>query len=230
MVKDIFKIICIFFLFVFAFATPVASADTFLPLWHVGDKWLVKAVYHSPLNKEEWSAPVYWEYKVVAREEHGPESYYILEIKDQKGGLRLTTRLVYRLEDFSLARAEITKTRRGKQIVKVLTYERGAPVETEQSLTPFDTPVFPIHSPSSADFSVIKHVGNGLKATETVRQDVRKVSGTEELPGWPEDRELTEVKCSASDGTIIFVQYWDKKLPWPVYCQNRNMKYWLVQE
>ena len=230
MLKYTYRMLWLAVLLVLAGPPPVASADTFLPPWQAGDRWLVKAVYPSHLNKDEWSEPLFWEYKVVAREEHGPESYYILEIKDQKGGLRLTTRLVYRLEDFSLARAEITKTRRGKQIVKVLTYERGAPVETEQSLTPFDTPVFPIHSPSSADFSVIKHVGNGLKATETVRQDVRKVSGTEELPGWPEDRELTEVKCSASDGTIIFVQYWDKKLPWPVYCQNRNMKYWLVQE
>lgn len=227
--EKIWKILWPAVLLIVAYVPMAAGADTFLPVWQVGDRWLVKAVYHSPLNKDEWSAPVYWEYEIVGREEHGLESCYVLEIKDQKGGLKLTTRLMYRLKDLSLARAEITKTRRGKQIVKVLTYERGAPVETKQSLTPFDTPVFPLYHLSSTDFSVTKNISQGLKVTNTLRQEVRQVCGAQELPDWPQDRDLTEVRCSATDGTLIFIQYWDKNLPWPVYGQNRNMKYWLVE-
>ena len=230
MVKNRCKILWLAVLLALACASPATGADTFLPAWQVGDRWLVKAVYPSPLDEGEWSAPVYWEYEIVGREEHGSESCYVLEINDQKGGLKLSARLMYRTEDLSLARAEITKTRRGKRIVKVFTYERGAPVQTEQTLIPYDTPVFPFHSPSSIDFSVTKHVSQGLKATETVRQEVRQVCGAQELPDWQEDRDLTEVRCSASDGTLIFVQYWDKNLAWPVYGQNRNMKYWLVEK
>jgi hypothetical protein len=225
----IWRIFWLAFILALACASPATGADTFLPAWQVGDRWLVKAVYPSPLDEGEWSAPVFWEYKIVGREEYGSESCYVLEIKDQKGGLKLSARLMYRLADLSLARAEITKTRRGKQIIKVLTYERGAPVETQQSLTPFDTPVFLFHHSSSTDFSVRRHVSQGLKATKTIRQEVRRVSGAQELPNWPEDRDLTEVRCSATDGTLIFIQYWDKNLPWPVYGQNRNMKYWLVE-
>lgn len=223
----------IFWLVVFLFlawAPWVSGAGPFLPVWQVGDRWIVKAVYHSHMNKDEWSQPVYWEYKIVSREGHGPGTYYTLEIKDLKAGLKLTTRLMYRPEDLSLARAEIIKTRRGKQIVKILTHEGGAPVATEQTLTPYDTPVFPLHSPFSTDFSVTKSVSQGLKATETVRQEVRQVRGIKEIPGWPEDQDLTEVKCTASDGTLIFVQYWDKNFPWPVFGQNRDMKYWLVKK
>lgn len=229
MVKETCKIVFLTVLLFSLASPPLVRANTLSPVWHVGDRWLVRAVYHSHLHKNEWSAPVYWEYKIVGLEEHGPEGLYTLEIKDHKGGPKLTTRLMYRQGDLSLARAEIIKTRRGKQIVKILTYERGVPVRTEQTLTPFDTPVFPLHSPSSSDFSVRRSVGQGLKALETVRQEVRQAYGAEELPGWPRDKDLTEVRCTADDGTPIFVQYWDNNLPWPVYGQNRNMKYWLVE-
>lgn len=216
-------------LFIFACAPWAIGADTFLPVWQVGERWLVKTVYSSHLNENEWSAPVYWEYEIVGREECGSESCYVLEIKEQKSGLKLSTQLMYRTKDFSLAKAEITKTRRGKQVVKVLNYERGIPILTEQTLTPYDKPVFPLYLPSSTDFSVTKVVSPGLKATETIRQEVRQVCRAEELPDWLEDQDLTEVRCSATNGNLIFIQYWDKNLPWPVYGQNRNMKYWMVE-
>ena len=230
MVKNRCKILWLAVLLALACASPATGADTFLPAWQVGDRWLVKAVYPSPLDEGEWSAPVYWEYEIVGREDHGLESCYVLEIKDQKGGLKLSARLMYRPEDLSLALAEITKTRRGKQVVKVLIYERGIPILTEQTLTPFDKPVFPLHLPSSTDFSVTREISPGLKAAETIRQEVRPVYGAAELPDWLKDRDLIEVKCTASDGTLVFVQYWDKKLPWPIYGWNRNMKYRLVEE
>lgn len=229
MVKNRCKILWLAFILAIAGVSPTTGADTFLPVWRVGERWLVKAVYPSHLNEDKWSAPVYWEYEIVGREEHGSESCYVLEIKDQNGGLKLSARLIYRLSDLSLARAEITKTRRGKQIIKVLTYESGAPVETQQSLTPFDTPVFLFHPFSSTDFLFRRRISQGLKATKIIRQEIRQVSGAQELQDWPEDRELIEVKCTAGDGTLIFIQYWDKNLPWPVYGQNRNMKYWMVE-
>ena len=122
MVNNTCKILWLAFILAIAGISPATGADTFVPVWQVGERWLVKAVYPSHLNEDEWSEPVYWEYKIVGREEHGSESCYLVEIKDQKGGLKLSTRLIYRLEDFSLVRAEITKTRRGKRIVKVLVH------------------------------------------------------------------------------------------------------------
>jgi hypothetical protein len=226
----IWKILWPAVLLIVASAPWATGADTFLPVWQVGDRWLVKAVYPSHLNEDEWSAPVYWEYRIAGREEHGSESYYVLEIKDQNDSLKLSTRLMYRTEDISLARAEITKTRRGKEVIKVLTYKRGIPVRTEHTLTPCDTPVFPLCLPSSTDYSLTKRIDEELKVRETFRQEVRRAREVEELPDWPEDRDLIEVKCHSKDGTLIFVQYWDENLPWPVYGRNGNMKYWLVKE
>ncbi|MEA2015072.1 MAG: hypothetical protein U9N38_07220 [Thermodesulfobacteriota bacterium] len=215
-------------LFVIVCSVQEAGADPFCPTWQTRDKWLVKAVYRSHLDKDKWSEPVFWEYKIVGLEGDSSEGHYILEIRDRENHLKLNTRLVYRAEDLSLIRAEITKTRRGKEFVRVLTYEGGTPVITEQTLTPFDTPVFPLTCPSFINFEVIKQVGT-LKEVRTIRQEVRQVSWAEELPDQPPGTDLIEVRCMGKDG-LIFVQYWDRTVPWPLYGQNINMKYWLVKE
>ncbi len=211
------------------------------PAWQKGDRWLVKAVYPSPLKKNEWSAPVYWEYNVADDE----KNYYTVEVRKYSGGLNLSARLTYakdfdnskNVQRLSLIKAEITKPRRGKEIVSILTYQKGIPVQTEQTLIPFDTPVFPLLSPFSEDFMTKKHVSQGLKVMDILRQEVRQVSGTEDIPDWPPEKNLTQVKLiPASDQgydtteTPIFVQYWHENLPWPVFGRNRNMKYWLVEK
>jgi hypothetical protein len=114
----------------------------------------------------------------------------------------------------------------------VLTYEKGFPIQTEQTLIPFDTPVFPLRFPFSADYSVSKPVTRELNATEIIRQECRQIQKAAELPDWPQDQPLTEVRCSritGNDAKSEFVQYWHKDYPWPLFGQNPNMKYWLVK-
>ncbi len=202
-------------------------ADGLFPAWRSGEKWLVKAVYHSALQNDEWSAPVFWEYRITGCEKNG----CVLEVKNHGAGPELTARLAYSPNDFSLVSAEITKTRRDREIAKILTYNGGIPARAEQTLIPSDTPVFPLRFPSSADFTVTSPVSRELKTTETLRQEVRQFSGKiEDLPDWSPEKPLTEVKCTTTDGKLVFIQYWAENLPWPVFGQNENMKYWMVEE
>lgn len=233
MKKNICKILCTVVFFMVVCVPWSVRADIIYPVWQVGDKWMVKAVYPSSMKKDAWSAPVYWEYNVVACEENGSKNCYAVEVRNHSASLKLTARLMYVKDppNLFLSRAEITKTRRGKEIVKLLTYNKGIPVRTEQTLIPYDTPVFPLYSPSSADFAATKHITRELRTTDTLRQEIRQVSGTENLPDWPVEKKLTEVKCTtANDETPVFVQYWHKNLPWPVFGWNKNMKYWLVEK
>lgn len=219
----------IVFLLLFVIIFPFqAGADNFRPSWKAGDRWLVKAVYPSHTARDKWSEPVFWEYEIIGLEGDEPEGRYVIEIKDRDGRLNLKTRLSYSAGDLSLVRAEISNIRRGDESVRVLTYDRGIPVLTEQTLTPFDFPVFPLTWPSSAEFSVTREI-DGLKAVQTVRQDVRLVTESDELPGLLPGSGLIEVEYTGKDG-FIFMQYWDKAYPWPVYGENINMKYWLVKE
>jgi hypothetical protein len=214
-------------LFVLAFPSR-GAAEGVTPVWKKGDSWMVRAVYRSHPAENIWSEPVFWEYKIVGLEGDGTDGTYILEIRERESRLELTSRLAYRAEDLSLARAEITRTRRGEESVTVLTFTDGAPVVTRQTLTPYDTPVFPLTCPSSTDFTVTKQIGR-LTAIRTVRQDVRQVTGTVELPDQLPGGDLIEVRCTGKDGPL-FTQFWDTALPWPVYGENQNMKYWLVKE
>jgi hypothetical protein len=224
------------------------AEPTITPPWQIGDKWSVKAVYHSIMNKNEWSEPVYWEYHVADIKQNGSETYYVIEVKEQnEKKLNLTARFTYQMEckkitcngsEMSekcnipmLIKAEITKPRRGKASVHTLEYEKGVPVWTEQTLIPFDTPVFPLCSPSSHDFATIRKISDDLKAKENVTQEIRQIKDVKEIKEITNalslEKEVTEIKCMKKN-KVIFVQYWQANLPFPLFGWNENMKYWLV--
>ncbi|HPQ43689.1 MAG TPA: hypothetical protein PKZ42_05610 [Syntrophales bacterium] len=209
------------------FGGTAGAAESFIPEWNVGDHWTVQAVYRTSPEQDEWSQPVFWEYEIMDRIKKGDAEYLIMEIRDRDGLLNLSSRLLYRVENLSLASVEITKLRHGKESVRVLTREETAPAVTEQTLTPYDTPVFPLICPSSVDFTVTRHI-DGLKALRTIRQEVR-TSTVDELPGQVPGEGLLEVTCIGTQETV-FTQWWGSSFPWPVYGKNTNMKYWLVRE
>jgi len=232
MKKQIFRVICLGVFFSLPVVAIGWSTEFFSPSWKVGDTWVVKAVYPDPFENGKWSSPVFWEYEVAREESLASGNCVIIEVlekteKEDRQPLRLT----YRLKDHRLLRAEITKTRQGKESLIQLTYEGEYPVETQQSPVPFDSPVFPLRIPSSVMFSIQKDISGGLKKTEPMRQVVQKVHGLAEsadVPGEYNRKELIRVQCEDAQGNVIFSQYWDETSPWPVYGSNVNMKYWLM--
>ncbi len=205
-----------------------------IPGWQAGDQWQVKAVYHSSLKKGEWSSPIVWEYRVISCDKTTSSgSRCVLDVKAERSALKLTAQLTYvrnvigRHQTFFMEKAVLSKMRRGRKMSRTLTCGNEFPVCTEQTLIPFDTPVFPLIPPSSNSFSAVKHISRSLKVAETIRQDVRRISKVPELPDWPADKPLIEVRCTRKDGTLLFVQYWSEDFLWPVFGRNGNMKYWL---
>jgi len=232
MAKHIYRIVYIVVFFALLVPATSFSNDFFSPPWKGGDTWIVKVVYPIPFKKDQWSKPVFWEYKVKDQGNGLSGNPFVIEVRRKEGkdsGPAL--RLIYRSGDHCLLRAESTKIIRGMKTLKVLTYEGKYPVKTQQSPIPFDSPVFPIRIPSSLLFSFAKDVSGGLKKTETIRQEVRKVSGVAELkdlPGSYDQKELIEVRCEDIYGNVLFSQYWDESFGGPVYGKNLNMKYWLM--
>ncbi len=234
MIKHIARTTCLCVFFALFSAAASWSDDLFFPLWKAGDTWLVEAVYPVPFETDQWSEPVLWEYQVddQGNTTSGDNVVLMVQRKDEMAA-GPALRLVYSSRNHQLLKAEITKNRRGKKILKVLNYEGKYPVKTQQSPIPFDIPVFPIRIPSSLEFSFTKNISEGLKKTEVLRQKVRRVSGLPELKdvsGGSDLKELIEVRCEDIHGKELFLQYWDKTLPWPVYGRNLNMKYWLIKK
>ena len=232
--KHFFGIVCLGLFLVLLLPAISLSNDSFYPAWKVGESWNVKAVYPHPVEKDQWSVPVLWKYKVEGQE-RGPsgDCLVIAVYKAEEEKEEPALRLIYRSRDRRLMRAETTKVLRGRKVLKVLTYDGEYPVEAQQSPVPFDSPAFPIRIPSSLAFSVTKEMSGGLKRIKTIRQEIRMVPGLEELKdlaGAYNPKELMEVRCEDVDGKLLFSQYWDKNLPWPVYGQNPSMKYWLMKQ
>lgn len=233
MLRHFFGILCLGLSLVLFLPAISLSNDFFYPTWQVGESWNVKAVYPHPVEKDQWSMPVLWTYRVEGLERGLSGDCLIIAVyRAEEEKEEPTLRLIYRSGDRRLMRAETTKILRGRKTLKILSYDGEYPVEAQQSPAPFDSPAFPLRIPSSLAFSVTKEMSGGLKKTETIRQEVQRVSGLEELKGLPEayhPKNLIEVRCEDVDGKVLFSQYWDETLPWPVYGQNSSMKYWLVK-
>jgi hypothetical protein len=211
-------------------ASTVAGSENISPAWKVGDRWQVRVVYPSPVVDDEWSAPVYWNYRVVGREMEGAEERYAVDVSEQTGRVKLKARLFYRCSDGSLAGVDMEKMSRGKTIGTTLVYEKGVPVVSERTLIPCDTPVFPLTAPSSSEYRITRVMGGGMKAEKIVRQDVRRLPDAEGSSSSAAGCPLFEVKCTDDKGSILFLQRWGFHYPWPLYGENRNMRYWLVTE
>lgn len=208
-----------------------AGEDSSAFEWKVGDIWLIKAVYHSDLDEDKWSPPLLWEYKVAGLTLHENENCYLVEVRQYNRGKEPCARLLYRQSGRSLASVEIIKTRRNIKTSQVINYNKGVPVQTEQSLIPFDTPVFPLVPGLSVDYRVRKKVTESLYASKRIKQTVSRAGRMDDnLIGLEIDADLIEVKCISENGSTFFTQYWDTNRPWPLYGENSNMKYWLVKD
>ena len=203
-------------LLVLIFPARSVAGDGIRPVWKEGDVWSVRVVY--PVQGGGWSVPALWEYR-VAGVPGSDSGGYLLEVRGLNRAPEVEARLTYR-GDCTLPGVEIIRALRGRNLVTVLEYEAGAPVLTRRSLVPFDTPLFPLLASSSGEYNVKRKMLDGLSFVLSVTQGV--------APD-PEDEDVIEVTCVLDNGEQ-FVQRWRENMPWPLYGENRNMKYWLVEK
>lgn len=221
-----------FFLCLLCMPSPSRSQECFTTFWKVGDRWTVKAVYRVEGKADGWSKPVYWEYEIRGLNTSGDDECFELSITPRSGQIVKTgVRMLIRCRDLTPAVVEIPKNRRGKEYTTVIRYGGSAPVETEQTLAPYDMPVFPLCSSSSSAFRFMRSIGEGLQQVKKIRQDVQ-VRSEHAVDGEKIvcDERLFEVTCFDSNKNIMFQQYWCAGSKWPLYGWNRDMRYWLVEK
>ena len=228
--RYIYGFLYVIVVFFIPFTLNAEGSDRFMPEWKIGDTWLVNAVYHFDIEKEKWSMPVLWEYRIVESTRYDGEDCFVVAVSRKKKVDKPAARLLYRTSDHSLAFAEIIKIRRGKKSARRFVFKKGIPVQTVQGMVPFDTPVFPLYNNMSGKFEVKKAVTDGLYAVDTIKQSVTTAWGIiDESVGLKINSDLIKVECISENGSVFFKQYWDKSKPWPVYAINNNIKYWLVE-
>lgn len=226
-------LICSVFIIVLSVTVSAAdNASSFQPQWHAADAdlvWQVQVVYASPGNQNTWSSPVLWEYRISKSENSGAEDRFIHINARCLDMMAAHARFVYRKNDVTLVSAEISNIVRGDEKIKTLTFDGGVPIASRQSPIPFDMPVFPVFPGVTGDFKVVSLIDGFLKKESVIEQAVTVVSGgAPPFPEWTAGKQLFKIECrDKNDGKRLFVQYWDADYPWPVYGENKNMKYWM---
>jgi hypothetical protein len=214
----------LFFIVLFAAAPLCGGQDAFVPRAGTGRNWEVKAQYRSIGNNQGWLAPIRFLYSISAAGENGQH----IQVTDQSGDLIGTIRFE---EGFSLLEVDTLKQVRGKRVRRALSFNRAGPVKTTESPFPFDWPVFPLYPERTRDFPTLIRLDDGLTARRFIRQKVEAVTARD-LPELVKRKEtqgpVLKVTCVDSSGGLIFIQYWAEGLPWPVYGENSDMRYWLV--
>lgn len=214
----------LFFIGLFTTVSLCGGQDAFVPQVSTGRSWEVKAQYRSMGNNEEWFPPMRFLYTIHAA--GGDEQR--IQVTDQSGALIGTIRLE---EGFSLLEVDTLKRVRGEWVRKALCFDKAGPVKTVEAPFPFDWPVFPLYPGRIRDFPTLIRLDDGLTARRFIRQKVEPVTARE-LPELVNQKEaqgcVLKVTCVDSSGGLIFIQYWAEGLPWPVYGENSDMRYWLV--
>lgn len=186
------------------------------PRWDTGATWDVAAHYRAP-EKNAWSKPVMWRYTVLAVPGRGSDGY-VIDVRPVHGGRGVTARLSYR-EDYSLETVTMIREMGGGLRESSFSYDTGAPVLTSGSPFPFDTPVFPLVSPSTEDYAARRRMADGLSYQVNISQSVVSEGNDGRV----------SVTCQTSNGHS-FRQDWLAGMPWPVEGENEAMKYELVKK
>jgi hypothetical protein len=228
-IKIVFRWLPVF-VGLFYFSQPALG---FTPLWKAGDTWTVAISYVRAFGSQKWSEPMYWKYSVSSDTGSKEQPGLILEARDKTDNfLGLRMRLS---SDLVPVNVQTFRKIRGRQLMTETKPASGFPLLVTHTLAAFDFPVFPLKAPSSKTFAGIQTLSrtSSLRMPKILKQENCWVGTIPEIYGVEletNSRELIEVKVLSQDNDILFFQYWDKSLPWPLYGENKNMKYWLVQE
>jgi len=221
--KLVLLILALFFIGPFTAVSLCEGQDALLPTVSTGLSWEVSVQYRSITAKEGWLAPSRFLYTIGPAEGDGQH----IQVSDQKG----TLIGAIRMEDLTLLEVDTLKRVRGEWVRKTLFFDQEGPVKTAEAPFPFDWPVFPLSRGRIREFPAFIRLDDGLTARRFIRQNVEKAAVTElpEPAEWKDAKgPVLKVTCVDSSGGRLFIQYWAEGLPWPVYGENPDMRYWLV--
>lgn len=226
------KTILLCWLFCFAMLCVSGAALGFTPQWKPGDTWMVEVSYAQVFGPEKWSEPILWLYS-ISEAEKSEQPGIILEARnktDNSVGLR-----VWLTGDLTPVKVQTFRKIRGKEKIRLTEPEPDFPLRVGYTPAPFDFPRFPLEVPSTETFTRIRalSLAGDLRTSETLHQKSRWINAVPESYGIEPrtgSRDIIEVKVLSGEKDTLFCQYWDNNMPWPLYGENKNMKYRLVQE
>lgn len=243
------------------FASQYDDSNGFMPKWQKGEEWVLEAS-HKDLKSDvaEWQAPIRWNFKVRNIKKLNGVECYVLHIHSTNKGVKDQAVLYLSTEDLRPVRViDIYPSGlRMKHSVRDIDSSYAQPLLAEDTIVPYDLPVFPLESNSEGvraqgaisdginkikdaftkKFAKVRNVG-GLMFKRTVTQ--KNVSPKTEKQNAAQGAMLRSESAPANNSPVYSVQLaeertdnnlsqtWRKGYPWAVASSRRDRKVRLIK-
>lgn len=218
----------------------------FLPKWKVGDRWLLEASYKDLKTEgEPWMAPIKWVFQVRGMKNIHRQDCYVVHAYTQNRSLKMQAILYLSSIDLRPMRViDIFPTINGmKSKEKDVDPFHQEPLISEESLVPYDLPVFPLvrrsiqqgdslesyAAPAPKTYTKISQVG-GLKFKKSVQQTGKSPDKqrADSLAAYRTGGEMFQVEIFDPRSNDNLVQVWQEGSPWAISTESSARKVRLI--
>lgn len=229
----------------------LANAQTettkgFLPVYKIGDSWVVEASYRDLKSLgEPWLPPIQWVFKVKSMKDIHRQPCYVIHVYPKKRDLKLQAIIYLSAIDLRAIRViDIFPTVSGvKSREKPIDPFHQEPLLSEDSLVPYDLPVFPLvrktvqqrdglaayQAPEPKSYEKLQDVG-GLKFKKSVSQ-VAKTPDRQHIDsfaGYRTGGEIFQIELFDSQSRGTITQFWQEGSPWAISSESLSRKTRLI--
>ncbi|HNV72971.1 MAG TPA: hypothetical protein PKO06_24895, partial [Candidatus Ozemobacteraceae bacterium] len=134
-----------------AVAQAQSSSTGYVPSYKIGDKWFVEATYRDMKTPgEPWMTPIVWTFDVKNIKPIAGQNAYVIHVYPKNRGLKMQAILYLATNDLRpLKVIDIFPRFLGvKHQVRDLDPNTPEPLLSENTLVPYDLPVFPLQKAS----------------------------------------------------------------------------------
>lgn len=195
----------------------VSAIELISPCFNDGDSWKVRVYTRQYQDDSSFSSRYKdYQYSVSNIDDAATEVRYkvsIVSLADQNP----EASFLYFDKQHQLLKVDIKTRVAGKSIAFVIDANPGQPFTTVHGYIPCDYPAFPLAGDQDMEFVTYRKITKRLKRKEIIKQ--RSTA----------DGASISVTCTV-DNDMLFSQVWKPGLPFPVYGENKNMRYELISE
>lgn len=228
--------------FVCVLAAGALFADEgFVPKWKVGDRWILEATYRDMRSPGDvWMPPLNWIFKVRAIKNIDGKDCYVVHVYPQNKSLKVQAVMWLAVDDLRPLRViDIYPTAEGvKSSERDIDPSNAQPLLAEDTLVPYDLPVFPLVRPSTAvqgadgfsgyrsepvakKFSKVTKLG-GLSFKRTIGQKNKAPDKqyADTFAAYRNSGESFQVELAEPRSNTSLMQLWQEGSPWAISSES----------
>ncbi|MBF0409373.1 MAG: hypothetical protein HQM10_18680 [Candidatus Riflebacteria bacterium] len=213
--------------FALCIGSGVFANDGFMPSWNKGDTWFIEAKY---INLKDgvpsWLPAIKWRFEVKTQKAVEGEPCWIIHITpESRPDMKVQAILCLAVSDLRPVKVVDIYPLQGKARSKVKKFNNSAlsPLFSEDSMIPYDFPMFPLNA--TLDEAGSANVG-GEKTSEV--DDIVFVENVSQKWESVQGQYQITIQDAGAKGSIT--QTWKNGAPWAVEMKSQSVVYSLVQE